>query len=339
MKVFLTGSTGFVGSHVAQALAAAGADLRLLVRSTSRRDNLEHLRADIIVGDLRDPFSLAPAMQGCELVFHVGADYRLWTRNPDEMYAANVAGTEAIIKSARSAGVRRIVYCSSVATMGFGNGGPITDEGTPVSLDDMIGHYKRSKFLAEQVAIKAAQEGVDIVIVNPSTPIGEQDIKPTPTGRIVVDFLKRKFPAYADTGLNLVDVKDVARAHLLAAEKGRPGTRYIVGGENLTLKEMLDKLAAITGLPSPTVKVPYAVTLMAGICDELWTGKLRNREPRVTIDAVRMGRKKMWVSSARAERELGYHSVPVDDSLRRAAEWFVARGYAPAYSQPAVVTA
>jgi dihydroflavonol-4-reductase len=327
LKVFLTGSTGFVGSHVAHALAASGADLRLLVRSTSRRDNLEHLRADIVIGDLRDPSSLATAMQGCELVFHVAADYRLWTRDPKEMYAANVAGTEAIIKSARSAGVRRIVYCSSVATMGFGNGGPITDEDTPVSLTDMIGHYKRSKFLAEQVAIKAASEGVDIVIVNPSTPIGEQDIKPTPTGRIVVDFLKRKFPAYADTGL------------ILAAEKARIGVRYIIGGENLTLKGMLDKLAAITGLPSPTVKVPFGVTLMAGICDELWTGKIRGREPRVTIDAVRMGRKKMWVSSGRAERELGYHAAPVDDSLRRASEWFVAHAYARPYSQPAVVTA
>ncbi|HEU5402299.1 MAG TPA: NAD-dependent epimerase/dehydratase family protein, partial [Terriglobales bacterium] len=209
MRTFLTGSTGFVGSHVAQALAAAGADLRLLVRSTSRRDNLNHLHADIVIGDLRDPSSLAPAMQGCELVFHVAADYRLWTRDPDEMYAANVAGTTAIIKSAQASGVRRIIYCSSVATMGFGNGGPITDEYTPVSVDDMIGHYKRSKFMAEQVAIKAANAGVDVVIVNPSTPIGEQDIKPTPTGRIVVDFLKRKFPAYSDTGLNLVDVRDV----------------------------------------------------------------------------------------------------------------------------------
>lgn len=278
-------------------------------------------------------------MQGCELVFHVAADYRLWTRNPNEMYAANVGGTEAIIKSAQGAGVRRIVYCSSVATMGFGNGGLITDEETPVSIDDMIGHYKRSKYLAEEVALKAAKEGVDVVIVNPSTPIGEQDIKPTPTGRIVVDFLKRKFPAYSDTGLNLVDVKDVARAHILAAEKARLGSRYIIGGENLTLKEMLDKLAAVTGLPSPTVKVPHAVTLMAGICDELWTGKLLGREPRVTIDAVRMGRKKMWVSSGIAEKELGYHATPIDDCLRRAAEWFVAHGYAPAYSQPAVVTA
>ena len=277
-------------------------------------------------------------MDGCELVFHVAADYRLWTKDPQEMYAANVNGTKAILQGAREAGARRVVYCSSVATMGFGNGDLITDEDTPVKVADMIGHYKRSKFLAEQVVIDAAKNGGDVVIVNPSTPIGEQDIKPTPTGRIVVDFLKRKFPAYADTGLNLVDVRDVARAHLLAAEKARPGVRYIIGGENLTLKQMLDKLAVITGLPSPTVKVPHAVTMLAGVVDEFWTGHIRGQEPRVTIDAVRMGRKKMWVSSARAEKELGYKSTPVDDCLRRAAEWFVSNGYAPAY-QAALVTA
>jgi dihydroflavonol-4-reductase len=338
LKTFLTGATGFVGSHVAQQLSDAGADLRLLVRSTSRRDNIAHLRADVVVGDLRDTASLRKLMDGCELVFHVAADYRLWAKDPQEMYAANVNGTQAILQGAREAGVRRVVYCSSVATMGFGNGDLITDEDTPVQAADMIGHYKRSKFLAEQAVLEAAKNGANVVMVNPSTPIGEQDIKPTPTGRIVVDFLKRKFPAYADTGLNLVDVRDVARAHLLAAEKARPGVRYIVGGENLTLKQMLDKLAATTGLPSPTVKVPHAITMIAGVVDEFWTGHIRGQEPRVTIDAVRMGRKKMWVSSARAERELGYKPAPVDDCLRRAAEWFVSNGYAPDY-QAALVTA
>ena len=338
MKVFITGATGFVGSHVAQQLSDGGADLRLLVRQSSRRDNIAQVNADVVLGDLRDSASLRKGMEGCELAFHVAADYRLWTKNPDEMYDANVNGTQSLLKAAQEAGVRRVVYCSSVATMGFGNGDLVTDEDTAVSVADMIGHYKRSKFLAEQVVLDAAKNGVDVVMVNPSTPIGERDIKPTPTGRIVVDFLKRKFPAYADTGLNLVDVKDVARAHILAAEKGRPGIRYIVGGENLTLKQMLDKLAAITGLPSPTVKVPHAVTLLAGVVDEFWTGHIRGQEPRVTIDAVRMGRKKMWVSSARAERELGYKFAPVDDCLRRAAEWFVANGYAPAY-QSELVTA
>ena len=338
MKVFITGATGFVGSHVAQQLSDGGADLRLLVRQSSRRDNIAQLNADVVLGDLRDSASLRKGMEGCELAFHVAADYRLWTKNPEEMYDANVNGTQSLLKAAQATGIRRVVYCSSVATMGFGNGDLVTDEDTAVSVADMIGHYKRSKFLAEQVVLDAAKNGVDVVMVNPSTPIGERDIKPTPTGRIVVDFLKRKFPAYADTGLNLVDVKDVARAHILAAEKGRPGIRYIVGGENLTLKQMLDKLAAITGLPSPTVKVPHAVTLLAGVVDEFWTGHIRGQEPRVTIDAVRMGRKKMWVSSARAERELGYKFAPVDDCLRRAAEWFVANGYAPAY-QSELVTA
>jgi len=339
LNIFLTGATGFVGSHVAQALADAGADLRLLVRTNSRRDNIAHLRADIAIGDLRDGVSLRNAMYGCEYLFHVAADYRLWTRDPEQMYATNVAGTESLIRAAQEAGVKRIVYCSSVATMGFGNGGLITDEETPVELSDMIGHYKRSKFLAEQAAFEAARQGIDIVIVNPSTPIGEQDIKPTPTGRIVVDFLKRKFPAYVDTGLNLVDVKDVARGHLLAAEKGRSGVRYIIGGENLTLKQVLDKLSVITGLPSPSVRVPHAVAMVFGVFDELWTGRIRGKEPRATIDAVRMERKKMWVSSARAERELGYKPTPVDDSLRRAAEWFVANGLAPAYRHAEVVTA
>jgi dihydroflavonol-4-reductase len=338
VKVFITGATGFVGSHVAQQLSDSGADLRLLVRQSSRRDNIAQLNADVVLGDLRDSVSLRKGMEGCELAFHVAADYRLWTKNPEEMYDANVNGTQSLLKAAQEVGVRRVVYCSSVATMGFGNGDLVTDEDTAVSVADMIGHYKRSKFLAEQVVLDAAKNGVDVVMVNPSTPIGERDIKPTPTGRIVVDFLKRKFPAYADTGLNLVDVKNVARAHILAAEKGRPGIRYIVGGENLTLKQMLDKLAAITGLPSPTVKVPHAVTLLAGVVDEFWTGHIRGQEPRVTIDAVRMGRKKMWVSSARAERELGYKFAPVDDCLRRAAEWFVANGYAPAY-QSELVTA
>jgi dihydroflavonol-4-reductase len=328
-----------VGSHVAQALSDAGADLRLLVRESSRRDNIAHLRAEIAIGDLSDETALRSAMYGCEYVFHIAADYRLWTKNPEEMYAANVAGTESVIRAAHEAGATRIVYCSSVATMGFGNGGLVTDEETPVRLTDMIGHYKRSKFLAEQAAMKAAKEGIDVVIVNPSTPIGEQDIKPTPTGRIVVDFLKRKFPAYVDTGLNLVDVKDVARGHLLAAEHGRSGVRYIIGGENLTLKQVLDKLASITGLPSPSVRVPHALAMISGVFDELWTGHIRGREPRVTMDAVRMGRKKMWVSSSRAERELGYKPTPVADALRRAAEWFVTHGYAPAYAASEAVTA
>ena len=271
-------------------------------------------------------------MSGCDAVFHVAADYRLWTKNPAEMYASNVDGTVAIINAAREAGVQRIVYTSSVATMGFGNGGDLTDESTPVSLSDMIGHYKKSKFLAEQRVLQAVREGLNIVLVNPTTPIGEQDIKPTPTGRIIVDFLKRNFPAYVDTGLNLVDVHDVARGHVAAYEHALPGQRYILGGENLTLKQILDKLAVFTGLPSPTIKVPHTVAFIAAVFDTAVTGMLLGREPRATIDAVRMGRKLMFASSAKAERELNWRAGPVDNALRRAAEWFIAKGYAPGYA-------
>ena len=328
MLAFVTGATGFVGSHVARALADQGADLRLLVRASSNTKNIDDVNADRVTGDLRDPASLEKGIAGCDVVFHVAADYRLWVRDPEEMHRANVEGTRAILEAARKNRVRRVVYTSSVATMGFTSNGQSADENSPVSLDNMIGPYKRSKFLAEQVATEAARSGQDVVIVNPSTPVGERDIKPTPTGRIVVDFLKRKFPAYVDTGLNLVDVKECARGHIAALEKGRSGERYILGGDNLTLKQILDKLAAITGLPSPTVRVPYVLALATGVVDEIVTGRIRGREPRATIDAVRMGRKKMFVSSAKAERELGWKIAPVDGALRRAAEWFRENGYA-----------
>jgi dihydroflavonol-4-reductase len=287
MKAFITGATGFVGSHVAQAVADRGADLRLLVRSSSRTDNIAELKAEVVSGDLREPAFLKDAMSGCEFVFHVAADYRLWVRDPDEMYRANVEGTRAVLQAAQEAGVRRVIYCSSVATMGFTETGQIVDENTPVALEDMIGHYKRSKFMAEQIALEAGRKGANVVVVNPTTPIGERDIKPTPTGRIVVDFLNRKFPAYVDTGLNLADVKEVARGHVLAMEQGVPGERYILGGENLTLKQILDKLAALTGLPSPTTKVPHAVAMTFAALDELFIGKLMGKEPRATVEAVR----------------------------------------------------
>ena len=329
MRCFVTGATGFLGSHVARQLLKRGADLRLLVRSTSRTDNINDLPADRVVGDLRDVESLKRGINGCEYVFHVAADYRLWAVNSQELYDSNVEGTSNVLQAARESHVRRVVYTSSVATMGFGNNGHMTDESTPVSLAKMIGDYKRSKFMAEQRVIEAARDGQNVVIVNPTTPIGERDIKPTPTGRIVVDFLKRKFPAYVDTGLNLVDVIDCADGHLLAMEKAAPGERYILGGENLTLKQILDKLAAITGLPSPSIRLPYAVAYATGVVDTLVTGKIRQREPRVTLDSVRMGRKKMFVTSAKAGRELGWNPDPVDGALRRAVEWFRANGYAP----------
>jgi dihydroflavonol-4-reductase len=328
MLAIVTGATGFVGSHVARVLAEQGADLRLLVRSSSDLRNIQDLNAERVTGDLRDPASLKKAVAGCEVVFHVAADYRLWVRDPDEMYRSNVEGTRAVLQAARETGVRRVIYTSSVATMGFTSNGHLADETSPVSLANMIGPYKRSKFMAEQVAIEAARSGMDVVVVNPTTPVGERDIKPTPTGRIVVDFLKRKFPAYVDTGLNLVDVTECARGHVAALEKGSSGQRYILGGENLTLKQILDKLAAITGLPSPRIRVPYVMALATGVVDEFVTGHIRKREPRATIDAVRMGRKKMFVTSAKAERELGWKTVPVDGALGRAVEWFQANGYA-----------
>ena len=329
MKLFLTGATGFVGSHVARAAAAQGAELRLLTRKTSRLNDLPK-GAELVQGDLREPGGFAAALRGCDALIHVAADYRLWVPDPAEMYRANVEGTRELLRLAREAGVRRVVYTSSVATMGFKTDGTVVDEDTPVGEADMIGHYKRSKWMAELVAIEAARGGQDVILLNPTTPIGSMDAKPTPTGRIVVDFLNRKFPAYVDTGLNLVDVEEIAYMHLLALERGRPGERYILGGENLTLKQILDRLAAMTGLPSPTMKAPHAVALAFAFFDETITGKLRGREPRATVEAVRMGRKMMFASSAKAERELGWRVLPVDRALREACDWFVANGYAPA---------
>ena len=327
MLAFVTGATGFLGSHVARVLAEQGAALRLLVRPTSNLRNLAGLKAETATGDLRDAASLQKAMAGCDTVFHVAADYRLWVQDPDQMYGSNVGGTRAILEAACNNAVARVVYTSSVATMGFTANGHPANEDSPVSLADMIGHYKRSKFMAEQVAMEAARAGLHVVTVNPTTPVGEQDVKPTPTGRIVVDFLKRKFPAYVETGLNLVDVRECARGHIAALEKGKPGQRYILGGENLTLKQILDQLGDITGLPSPRVKLPYFFALATGVVDEAISGRLLGREPRATVDAVRMGKKKMFASSAKAERELGWRIVPVGDALRRAAEWFRNNGY------------
>jgi dihydroflavonol-4-reductase len=327
LKTFLTGATGFLGSHVARVLSAQGAELRLLVRATSNLNNLEGLNAETATGDLRDPASIDKAMSGCDTVFHVAADYRLWVRDPEQMYRSNVEGTRAILEAARKNGVRRMVYTSSVATMGFTRNGNPADEDSPVALADMIGHYKRSKFMAEQIALEAGRSGMDVVVVNPTTPVGEQDIKPTPTGRIILDFLKRKFPAYVDTGLNLVDVTECARGHVAALERGKSGERYILGGENLTLKQILDKLGAITGLSSPSVKLPYFFAFAAAAVDETITGRILHREPRATIDAVRMGRKKMFASSAKSERDLGWKLVPAENALRRAVEWFRGNDY------------
>lgn len=330
MKVFLTGATGFVGSHVARAYAAEGASLRLLTRGTSNLALIRDLHeADMVRGDLLQPEALRSALTGCDALVHVAADYRLWVRDPAAMYAANVDGTRALLRIAREVGIPRVVYTSSVATMGFRTDGTIVDESSPVSLEEMIGPYKRSKFLAEQEAIFAAHAGQHVMILNPTTPIGPGDAKPTPTGRIVVDFLNRKFPAYVDTGLNLVDVGEVARMHVVALDRGTPGERYILGGENLTLKQILDRMSSITGLPSPTLRVPHGVAMVFAFFDELITGRLRGREPRATVEAVRMGQKMMFASSAKAERDLGFRVQPVYPALRAAIDWFIEHGYAP----------
>jgi dihydroflavonol-4-reductase len=329
MKVFLTGATGFVGHHVAKALAAEGADLRMLVRKSSNLKNLEGIPGETVVGDLARPDSFAPALCNCETVMHVAADYRLWIPDPDSMYRANVEGTRELLRLAREANVRRVVYTSSVATMHFRTDGIVINEDTPVTLSDMVGHYKRSKFMAEQQAIAAAEDGQSVIILNPTTPIGPNDAKPTPTGRIFVDFLNRKFPAYVDTGLNLVDVAEVARTHVAALTTGKPGRRYILGGENLTLKQILDKMSAITGIPSPKTKIPFAVAAGYAFFEELITGKIRGKEPRATLEEVRMGRKKMYASSARAQQELDFRIVPVYPAMRAAIDWFRSNGYAP----------
>jgi dihydroflavonol-4-reductase len=329
MNIFLTGATGFVGHHVAKALAAEGAQLRLLVRKTSNLANLEGIAGETHVGDLSEPESLRPALAGCDAVVHVAADYRLWIPDPKAMYRANVDGTRELLRMAREAGVPRVVYTSSVATMHFRTDGVVINEDTPVSLADMVGHYKRSKFLAEQEALRAAAQGQSVVILNPTSPIGTNDSKPTPTGRIFVDFLNGKFPAYMDTGLNLVDVAEVARTHVAALTVGQPGKRYILGGENLTLKQILDKMSEITGIPSPTMKIPFAVAATYAFFEEWITGRIRGREPRATLEEVRMGRKKMYASSAHAQQELGFRLLPINPAMKAAIHWFRANGYAP----------
>jgi dihydroflavonol-4-reductase len=333
VRVFITGATGFVGGHVARRYAAEGGSLRLLTRQTSRLDSLAGIDAEMVTGDLREPEKLRSALTGCDALVHVAADYRLWVRDPEQMYAANVDGTRELLKLARETGVPRVVYTSTVATMAFKADGTIVNEDTAVTLSDMIGHYKRSKFLAEQEAVIAAKAGQHVMILNPTTPIGAGDAKPTPTGRIIVDFLNGNFPAYVDTGLNLVDVDEVARMHVVALDRGAPGERYILGGENLTLKQILDRMSAITGLPSPTMKVPHSVAMAFAFFDENITGKLLGKEPRATVEAVRMGKKMMFASSAKAERDLGFQVLPIYHAMRSAIEWFIVHGYAPAFNR------
>ncbi|MBI5280349.1 MAG: NAD-dependent epimerase/dehydratase family protein [Candidatus Solibacter usitatus] len=318
----VTGVSGFLGWHVAQALIARGIPVRGMAR---RPESVTGLDAEVIPGDLRAPDSLERAVAGCGLVFHVAADYRLWVKNPKEMYESNVEGARLLLDAARRAGVERFVYTSTVGCIGFVPGG-LGDETTPVSLQDMTGHYKRSKWLAEQEALKSARGGFPVVIVNPTAPVGDHDVKPTPTGQTIVDFLRGRMPAFVDTGLNIVDAGETAEGHWLACEKGRPGERYILGSENLTLEQILGHLAAISGRPAPRVKLPWLAAALAGAVS---TGlaAVTGKEPRVPLDAVRMARKRMWVTHAKAGKELGFRPSGAEPALRKAVEWFRSNGY------------
>jgi dihydroflavonol-4-reductase len=324
--ILVTGGTGFVGAHVVRALLAKGAKVRCLVRRSSRRSNLDDLPVEIVTGDLCDPASLERAMRGVSTLYHVAADYRLWTRDPGELYRANAGGTENVLAAAAEAGVSRVVYTSSVGALGLSPDGSPADETTPVARDEVVGHYKKSKYDAERVAEAWAARGLPVVIVNPSTPVGELDVKPTPTGQLVVDFLNRRLPAYVDTGLNLVDVRDVAAGHLLAAETGRTGEKYILGHRNMTLKEILEALSRITGLPAPTVRLPHGIPLAVAAVDTFVSGLL-GRPPRVSLESVRMSRHRMFFDASKAVRELGLPQSPVEEALGRAVSWFRENGY------------
>src|SRR5579875_344333 len=317
----VTGANGFVGAHVARALVSEGETVRALVRENADLRALEGLECELVRGDLRDREAVKRAVRGCTEVYHVAADYRLWVIDPAPMYATNVEGTKNLLDASARAGVRRFIHTSTVGTLGIPNGG-IGCETTPVTLAEMVGPYKRSKFIAEQEALKAAREGVPVVIVNPSTPVGPLDYKPTPTGRIIVDFLNRRMPAYVDTGLNLVDVEDCARGHLLAAERGRVGEKYILGGENLTLAEVLSRLARLSGLRPPRVRLPYAVAWGFALGAEAVSRTITQRPPRASLTEVRMARKRMFFDSAKARTELGYNPGAVDDALVRAIRFF-----------------
>jgi dihydroflavonol-4-reductase len=329
MTALVTGATGFLGNHVARQLAARGEQVRVLARPSSDRRALADFPAEIVEGDLRDAASLARALGGVKHVFHVAADYRFWAREPGEIYESNVAGTRNLLEAAQRAGVEKFIYTSTVATVAVERpalGDALPDETTETTLGEMIGHYKRSKWLAENEARKAAQDGQPVVIVMPTTPIGPGDWKPTPTGKLIVDFLNGKMPAYVHTGLNFVAVEDAAAGHLLAAEKGKVGERYLLGGENLTLKQVLEALARITGRKAPRLRIPHAVALAAAYADEAMS-RLRGRAPQITIESVKVARHMMFVDCSKARRELGFTPGPVEAAFERAVRWYEANGY------------
>ncbi len=322
MKALVTGATGFVGSAVARRLISAGVETRVLVRPESSHRNISGLQVEVVTGDLSDEPSLRRAVRGCDALFHVAADYRLWVPEPAALYRTNVEGSRRLLRAAAEAGVKCMVYTSSVATLGINKDRIPADESTPVSLGDMVGHYKRSKFLAEQAVLElVAKESIPVVIVNPSAPIGPRDIRPTPTGRIIVDMLAGKMPAYVDTGLNVAHVDDVAEGHWLAFQKGGIGQRYVLGGENLSLRDILHLIAAIGNRPAPRIQLPHGVVLpIAWLAERI--ADITGREPFATVDGVRMARKYMYFSSAKAQQDLGYTSRPAQDAIEEAIRWF-----------------
>ncbi|HYL09677.1 MAG TPA: hopanoid-associated sugar epimerase [Candidatus Acidoferrales bacterium] len=329
MTTLVTGATGFLGSHVARQLVSHGETVRVLVRSASQLRAIEDLPVERSEGDLRDPASLQRALHGVRRVYHVAADYRLWARDPRDIYESNVTGTKNLLDAARRAGVQQFLYTSTVATIAVDRPGRLPNEDTESMLDEMIGHYKRSKWLAEQEAFRAAKEGLPVIVVNPTTPVGPGDWKPTPTGKIILDFLKGKMPGYVETGLNFVAVEDAAAGHLLAAERGRTGERYLLGGENLTLKQVLDSLARISGRPAPRLKIPHAVALGAAYAETAFS-RLLGREPQIPVEGVKIARHSMFVDCSKAQRELGFRPGPVEAALERAVRWYESNGYVAA---------
>jgi dihydroflavonol-4-reductase len=327
MEVLVTGGGGFVGSHLVRLLLERGDRVRVLARNPKGLEVLGSLPYQPVMGDLRDRDSLLRAVEGCQRVYHCAADYRLWAPNDRELYQTNVDGTDRLLRSCREQGVKSVVYTSSVAAIGIPHNGVPGDEDTPVALEDMVGHYKRSKFLAQQVALEYARSGYPVYLVNPSTPIGAQDWKPTATGKIIVDFLNGRMPAFVDTGLNLVAVEDVALGHLLAVERGRPGRLYILGNQNLTLQQILECLARLAGKPAPKVKLPYAFVYALASLENAVSQALLRRPPSIPLEGVKMARKRMWFSSERARHELGFRPTPIEAALQRAIDWYRGNGY------------
>src|ERR1017187_2681574 len=326
MLSLITGANGFIGSHVTRFLLGQREQVRVLVRPQSDRRLLEGLPVELAVGDLRDAASLSAPLQGVQRVYHVAADYRLWAKNPQDIYESNVTGTRNLLSAAHQAGIDRFIYTSSVGTLVPPHAGKLPDEETQLQLSDMIGHYKRSKFLAEQEALEAARQGQPVVIVNPTTPVGPGDWKPTPTGRVILDFLNGKIPAYVDTGLNFVAVEDVAKGHWLAATRGQVGARYILGNRNLTLKQLLQILSTLSGRKMPRIRLPHAVPYMAALADSL-VSRAPRREPRIPLEGVRMARHKMFVDSSKAVRDLDFQPGPLEAALERAMRWYSDNGY------------